>query len=153
VAIQAANLCKSGCTQRKVAHLLSKSCDLLRFKQTFTEFNYRFLSALSLVVRVCVCAHPTAVDDRQRRKSGDDVLGSPTRKPTGALFEAFRPRSKSDATRAVKRPTIMSTVKNAVHVSSFALQPQLFVSLVPGRAHVSRATGEIRFAISPEAFN
>jgi len=65
------------------------------------------------------------VDERQRRRSGDDIgaEGSPTRRPTGALFEAFRPRSKSDATRAVKRPTIMSTVKNAVHVSPFLFPP------------------------------
>lgn len=61
-----------------------------------------------------------AVDARHRRKSGDgdvDVLaGSPSRHKSGAIFEAFRPRSKSDATRAMKRPTIMTTVKNAVHV-------------------------------------
>lgn len=71
------------------------------------------------------------VEDRARRKSGpDDLCTSPSRSQKGggsssggsgggggAIFEALRPRSKSDATRAVKRPTIMSTVKNAVHVS------------------------------------
>ena len=62
-------------------------------------------------------------EDRARRKSGpDDLCTSPSRSQRGgsgggAIFEALRPRSKSDATRAVKRPTIMSTVKNAVHVS------------------------------------
>ena len=66
----------------------------------------------------CAAAH----EDRLRRKSGDDagLFGSPSHRKTiggGAIFEAFRPRSKSDAQRAIKRPTIMSTVKNAVHVS------------------------------------
>lgn len=62
-------------------------------------------------------------EDRARRKSGpDDLCTSPSRSQRGgsgggAIFEALRPRSKSDATRAVKRPTIMSTVKNAVHNS------------------------------------
>lgn len=69
-------------------------------------------------VRILISA---VADDRHRRKSGDDVgiFGSPSRHKTigsGAIFEAFRPRSKSDAQRAIKRPTIMSTVKNAVHV-------------------------------------
>ena len=64
-----------------------------------------------------------ANDDRLRRKSGDDagLFGSPGRHKTlgsAHIFEAFRPRSKSDAQRAIKKPTIMTTVKNAVQVSS-----------------------------------
>ncbi|KAI9555243.1 putative AMP-activated protein kise gamma (2) subunit [Daphnia sinensis] len=69
-------------------------------------------------------ARPRAAahDDRLRRKSGDDVglFGSPGRhKSLGSahIFEAFRPRSKSDAQRAIKKPNIMSTVKNAVQNS------------------------------------
>ncbi|XP_046652797.1 5'-AMP-activated protein kinase subunit gamma-2-like isoform X2 [Daphnia pulicaria] len=63
-----------------------------------------------------------AHDDRLRRKSGDDagLFGSPGRHKTlgsAHIFEAFRPRSKSDAQRAIKKPTIMSTVKNAVQNS------------------------------------
>ncbi|XP_032780208.2 uncharacterized protein LOC116918596 isoform X1 [Daphnia magna] len=74
------------------------------------------------------CAIPSsstliaAHEDRLRRKSGDDVglFGSPGRhKALGSahIFEAFRPRSKSDAQRAIKKPNIMSTVKNAVQNS------------------------------------
>ncbi|KAK7793411.1 hypothetical protein R5R35_014311 [Gryllus longicercus] len=56
-----------------------------------------------------------------RRKSGDDILAggaaSPSRKP--ALFDAFRPRSKSDAARAKKPSTLMSHMRNAMqHMSS-----------------------------------
>ncbi|XP_076361110.1 5'-AMP-activated protein kinase subunit gamma-1-like isoform X5 [Tachypleus tridentatus] len=49
---------------------------------------------------------------RLRRPSGDDVLSgiSPARK--AALFEAFRPRSKSDSKR--QRPTFISAIKNSV---------------------------------------
>lgn len=52
-----------------------------------------------------------------RRKSGDDVLSSvsPSRKAQ-ALLDAFRPRSKSDASKN-KKPTIISQMKNAMHVS------------------------------------
>lgn len=89
------------------------------------DVNYHFdLNFFFLVSLTLFQSRPIAVaDDRHRRKSGDDagIFGSPSRHKTiggGAIFEAFRPRSKSDAQRAIKRPTIMTTVKNAVHVSS-----------------------------------
>ncbi|XP_046594034.1 dentin sialophosphoprotein isoform X3 [Neodiprion lecontei] len=49
----------------------------------------------------------------ERRKSGDDTA-SPTRKP--ALFDAFRPRSKSDASKT-RKPSIITNMKNAVQHS------------------------------------
>ena len=48
----------------------------------------------------------------ERRRSGDDTA-SPTRKT--ALFDAFRPRSKSDASKA-RKPSIIANMKNAVQV-------------------------------------
>lgn len=50
---------------------------------------------------------------RMRRQSGDDALTgvSPSRK--SALFDAFRPRSKSDSKG--KRPTFIATLRNSVH--------------------------------------
>lgn len=55
-------------------------------------------------------------DGRVRRKSGDDILtaSSSTKKTASHLFDAFRPRSKSDASKA-KKPTIISSVKNSIH--------------------------------------
>ncbi|XP_064463420.1 5'-AMP-activated protein kinase subunit gamma-1-like isoform X2 [Ornithodoros turicata] len=56
--------------------------------------------------------------NRSRRQSGDDVLvTSPSRKPSGALFDAFRPRSKSDSKGSSgKRPTnLMSALRSSVH--------------------------------------
>ncbi|PSN45132.1 hypothetical protein C0J52_18286, partial [Blattella germanica] len=62
---------------------------------------------------------------RQRRKSGDDILhqqqaSSPSRKPA-TILDAFRPRSKSDASRT-KKPTsagstIISQMKSAMQHS------------------------------------
>lgn len=79
--------------------------------------EHQLNSSLCLIL-LFAAAH----EDRLRRKSGDDVglFGSPGRhKALGSahIFEAFRPRSKSDAQRAIKKPNIMSTVKNAVQVS------------------------------------
>ncbi|XP_023703907.1 5'-AMP-activated protein kinase subunit gamma-2 isoform X6 [Cryptotermes secundus] len=67
----------------------------------------------------------TGSSSRQRRKSGDDILhqqqaSSPSRKPA-TILDAFRPRSKSDASRA-KKPgsagsTIISQMKSAMQHS------------------------------------
>ncbi|XP_043288182.1 dentin sialophosphoprotein isoform X2 [Venturia canescens] len=46
----------------------------------------------------------------ERRRSGDETA-SPTRKTV--LFDAFRPRSKSDASKA-RKPSIIANMKNAV---------------------------------------
>lgn len=48
----------------------------------------------------------------ERRKSGDDTA-SPTRK--NALFDAFRPRSKSDASKT-RKPSIIDNIKSTVQV-------------------------------------
>lgn len=66
----------------------------------------------------------TGSSSRQRRKSGDDILhqqqaSSPSRKPA-TILDAFRPRSKSDASRT-KKPgsagsTIISQMKSAMQV-------------------------------------
>lgn len=69
----------------------------------------------------------------ERRKSGDDILSnlpkdirgastyktihavqSPRKTPT--IFDAFRPRSKSDAAKAKKPTTLIAQMKNAVQV-------------------------------------
>ncbi|XP_067006467.1 5'-AMP-activated protein kinase subunit gamma-2 isoform X2 [Anabrus simplex] len=69
----------------------------------------------------------------QRRKSGDDILtqtaaassspsaSSPSRKP--ALFDAFRPRSKSDASRSKKPNTIISQMRSAMQHSLMSSSP------------------------------
>ena len=49
----------------------------------------------------------------ERRKSGGTVDDSPTRK--SALFDAFRPRSKSDASK--RKPSIIANMKSAVQHS------------------------------------
>ncbi|XP_012058105.1 PREDICTED: dentin sialophosphoprotein [Atta cephalotes] len=49
----------------------------------------------------------------ERRRSGTDDTASPTRKP--ALFDAFRPRSKSDASK--RKPSIIANMKSAVQHS------------------------------------
>lgn len=58
-----------------------------------------------------------AVSGRARRQSGDDVLGgvSPSRK--AVLFDAFRPRSKSDSKGSSGRKpnNLMSALRNTVH--------------------------------------
>ncbi|KAM7301897.1 5'-AMP-activated protein kinase subunit gamma-2 isoform X2 [Ixodes scapularis] len=58
-----------------------------------------------------------AVSGRARRQSGDDVLGgvSPSRK--AVLFDAFRPRSKSDSKSSSGRKpnNLMSALRNTVH--------------------------------------
>uniref|UniRef100_T1JAX4 Uncharacterized protein n=1 Tax=Strigamia maritima TaxID=126957 RepID=T1JAX4_STRMM len=61
-------------------------------------------------------------DGRIRRKSGDDVLTSNTGRKTHInLFDAFRPRSKSEASKN-KKPTIISSVKNSIQ-NSLHLHP------------------------------
>ena len=50
----------------------------------------------------------------ERRRSGGDETASPTRK--SALFDAFRPRSKSDASKT-RKPSIIANMKNAVQVN------------------------------------
>ena len=47
-----------------------------------------------------------SITGRFRRQSGDDVHG---KKSSNALFDAFRPRSKSDSKS--KRPTFMSSLR------------------------------------------
>jgi len=69
----------------------------------------------------------TGSSSRQRRKSGDDILhhqqaSSPSRKPA-TILDAFRPRSKSDASRT-KKPgnagsTIISQMKSAMQVYGY----------------------------------
>ncbi|XP_076231023.1 SNF4/AMP-activated protein kinase gamma subunit [Calliopsis andreniformis] len=49
----------------------------------------------------------------ERRRSGGTVDDSPTKKP--ALFDAFRPRSKSDASK--RKPSIIANMKSAVQHS------------------------------------
>lgn len=54
----------------------------------------------------------------ERRRSGSSTVGnddtaSPTRK--SALLDAFRPRSKSDASKT-RKPSIIANMKNAVQV-------------------------------------
>lgn len=58
-----------------------------------------------------------------RRKSGDDILTnvSPSRKAQ-TFFDAFRPRSKSDASKTKKPSNIISQMKNAMHVSVIFFQ-------------------------------
>lgn len=57
----------------------------------------------------------------ERRKSGDDILNQTVqspRKATPTIFDAFRPRSKSDASRTKKPSTLIAQMKNAVQVST-----------------------------------
>ncbi|XP_032673861.1 dentin sialophosphoprotein [Odontomachus brunneus] len=51
--------------------------------------------------------------ERRRSGGGADDTASPTRKP--ALFDAFRPRSKSDASK--RKPSIIANMKSAVQHS------------------------------------
>ncbi|KAL6261200.1 hypothetical protein P5V15_008725 [Pogonomyrmex californicus] len=51
--------------------------------------------------------------ERRRSGGGTDDTASPTRKP--ALFDAFRPRSKSDASK--RKPSIIANMKNVVQHS------------------------------------
>ncbi|EGI58982.1 hypothetical protein G5I_12837 [Acromyrmex echinatior] len=51
--------------------------------------------------------------ERRRSGGGTDDTASPTRKP--ALFDAFRPRSKSDASK--RKPSIIANMKSAVQHS------------------------------------
>lgn len=56
----------------------------------------------------------------ERRRSGDDILNQTVqspRKATPTIFDAFRPRSKSDASRTKKPSTLIAQMKNAVQVS------------------------------------
>lgn len=56
----------------------------------------------------------------ERRKSGDDILNQTVqspRKATPTIFDAFRPRSKSDASRTKKPSTLIAQMKNAVQNS------------------------------------
>ncbi|XP_076328380.1 uncharacterized protein LOC143234706 [Tachypleus tridentatus] len=60
------------------------------------------------------------IPSRSRRPSGDDVLSgvSPSRKL--AIFEAFRPRSKSDS--KWQTPAILTTIKNSMQ-NTFSSSP------------------------------
>ncbi|KAF0299700.1 hypothetical protein FJT64_027606 [Amphibalanus amphitrite] len=80
---------------------------------------------------------------RQRRKSGDDIVKqaggapptptapspAPTDSPSkkSSLLDSFRPRSKSDATRSMRRPNIISSMKTSIQtpvlVSAVQLTP------------------------------
>lgn len=65
-----------------------------------------------------VTASTPAPTKEERRKSGDDGLNqaqSP-RKSAPTIFDAFRPRSKSDASRSKKPTTLIAQMKNAVQV-------------------------------------
>lgn len=65
-----------------------------------------------------VTASTPAPSKEERRKSGDDGLNqaqSP-RKSAPTIFDAFRPRSKSDASRSKKPTTLIAQMKNAVQV-------------------------------------
>lgn len=54
-------------------------------------------------------------DGRIRRKSGDDVLNSnSSTHRKSLLFDAFRPRSKSDISKT-KKPSVISSVKQSIH--------------------------------------
>ncbi|XP_059470970.1 5'-AMP-activated protein kinase subunit gamma-2 isoform X3 [Neocloeon triangulifer] len=78
-------------------------------------------------------------DGRQRRKSGDDILtSSPSRKPV-PLFEAFRPRSKSDASKN-KRPTIISHMKSAMQHSLMAATREPSLPESPGSSSANQAS-------------
>lgn len=64
----------------------------------------------------------TSTGKEERRKSGDEILtqSAPSvqspRKTTPTIFDAFRPRSKSDASKAKKPATLITQMKNAVQV-------------------------------------
>lgn len=70
-----------------------------------------------------------ALSARERRKSDEElsprstktkVSQSPSRKSAALFFDAFRPRSKSDATsKGKKSPNLISQMKNAVQVLKF----------------------------------
>lgn len=53
---------------------------------------------------------------RMRRKSGDDVLSACSSFHKNAIFDAFRPRSKSDSKG--KKPNIVSVLKNSMMSSA-----------------------------------
>lgn len=57
-------------------------------------------------------------DARGRHRSGGDEFGvkAPRTSKTNALLDAFRPRSKSDASK-LKKPNFMSNIRHAVQVS------------------------------------
>ncbi|XP_065570833.1 uncharacterized protein LOC136033827 isoform X3 [Artemia franciscana] len=77
--------------------------------------------------------HLAALAARQRRKSGDDPT-SPTKRNVGFL-DAFRPRSKSDATR-MKKPTLMATMKQAMHLGSKSPPPAASEAAVNGEGKI-----------------
>ncbi|XP_065349410.1 5'-AMP-activated protein kinase subunit gamma-2 isoform X1 [Cloeon dipterum] len=78
-------------------------------------------------------------DSRQRRKSGDDILtSSPSKKPI-PLFESFRPRSKSDASKN-KRPTIISHMKSAMQHSLMAATREPSLPESPGPSSANQAS-------------
>lgn len=75
---------------------------------------------------------------RQRRKSGDDVLNASSKEKekkkeaSPGFFDYIgrRPRSKSDASRVGKKPNIITSMKNAVQVSSSTVRVQLMIVLI-----------------------
>ncbi|XP_042897528.1 5'-AMP-activated protein kinase subunit gamma-2 isoform X3 [Parasteatoda tepidariorum] len=78
---------------------------------------------------------------RMRRQSGDDVLTrvSPSRR--AALFEHFRPRSKSDSKG--KRPTFLTSLKNSIfspqRKTSLEAEPPPLEPLQPGGDYRQRS--------------
>ncbi|XP_043213613.1 5'-AMP-activated protein kinase subunit gamma-2-like isoform X4 [Amphibalanus amphitrite] len=111
---------------------------------------------------------------RQRRKSGDDIVKqaggapptptapspAPTDSPSkkSSLLDSFRPRSKSDATRSMRRPNIISSMKTsiqqhsivgagppagkAVPPASLPTSPQAADALEPPQRHRARSGSE-----------
>lgn len=90
---------------------------------------YPLWSALFTLSLVRVILTHLSVAARQRRKSGDDVLNAAVKEKekkkeaSPGFFDYIgrRPRSKSDASRVGKKPTFMTSVKNAVQVGWFIL--------------------------------
>ncbi|XP_075213259.1 SNF4/AMP-activated protein kinase gamma subunit isoform X2 [Lycorma delicatula] len=90
----------------------------------------------------------------RRRGSGDDVLNSgsqaqsPRRNTPSTLLDAFRPRSKSDASRSRKPTTLIAQMKNAVQRAAALHQQQVAAhsallrrsSLDPERRRLSLGT-------------
>lgn len=80
---------------------------------------------------------------RERRKSDEElsprstktkVSQSPSRKSAALFFDAFRPRSKSDATSKGKKSTnLISQMKNAVQVLKFENETLLFRTIEGNR--------------------
>lgn len=119
--------------------------------------------------------HLAGQGSRQRRKSGDDIVkqagagaGAAPAAPTApsptvtdspskksSLLDSFRPRSKSDATRSMRRPNIISSMKTSLQhsmggpaagktlpPSSLPTSPQAVDALEPPQRHRARSGSE-----------